>query len=138
MIRRALIFGLVFAVMQAAPTQHEVKSKPCEGMTQQEMNVCAGAEFKLADAELNRLYQELLKKAEGNQLATTKIKKAEQSWIVYRDAYLEAMYPAENKQKEYGSIYPMESMMFRTELTRRQIAAIKDLLGQYSDQKPAD
>ena len=52
---------------------------------------------------------------------------------MYRDAYLEAMYPEEDKQVNYGSIYPMEAMMFKTELTRKQIAALNDLLRQYSD-----
>jgi len=32
----------------------------------------------------------------------------QRAWPGYRDAYLEAMFPAADKQTEYGSIYPMQ------------------------------
>ncbi len=37
------------------------------------------------------------------------------------------MYPAADKQKEYGSIYPMEVDLLGAKLTREHIQAIKDL-----------
>ena len=52
--------------------------------------------------------------------------------LSYRDAYMDAMYPAENKQAEYGSIYPMEADLLRAKLTQRQVTALKELLRQYS------
>ena len=45
---------------------------------------------------------------------------------------MDAMYPAENKQAEYGSIYPMEAGLLRAKLTQRQVTALKELLRQYS------
>ena len=42
------------------------------------------------------------------------------------------MYPAKNKQAEYGSIYPMEADLLRAKLTQQQVAALKELQQQYS------
>jgi hypothetical protein len=38
------------------------------------------------------------------------------------------MFPAEDKQAEYGSMYPMERDLILATLTRRQIDALKDLI----------
>ena len=51
--------------------------------------------------------------------AAAKIKTAQRAWIAYRDAYMGAMYPAKDKQAEYGSIYPMEADLLRAKLTQR-------------------
>jgi uncharacterized protein YecT (DUF1311 family) len=126
----ALILVLV-TFFPASTQEKKAATDPCKGYTQYEMNICAGQEFKHADEELNRVYQQLLKVVENDKLATTKIKWAEQTWIVYRDAYLEAMFPAEDKQ-EYGSMYPMEYASTKAELTRTQTAALKELLREHS------
>lgn len=99
---------------------------------QAELNACANDEVARVEAELNRLYQKLLLQVASQPEATTKIKAAERAWIAYRDAYMDAMYPAKNKQGEYGSIYPMEADLLRAKLTQRQVTALKELLQQYS------
>jgi uncharacterized protein YecT (DUF1311 family) len=38
------------------------------------------------------------------------------------------MFPAEDKQSEYGSMYPMEVDQIIATLTRHQIDALKDLI----------
>src|ERR1700691_3670786 len=65
--------------------------------TQADMNVCAGQEAERVDADLNKAYRQLLAKAGSDQNAVTKIKAAERAWVAYRDAYVEAMYPAKDK-----------------------------------------
>ena len=100
--------------------------------TQTEMNVCADEEAARVDAELNAVYRNLLSKVASRAEAAEKINAAEAAWITYRDAYLDAMYPAKNKQAEYGSVYPMEADLLRAKLTQRQITALKELLGHYS------
>jgi hypothetical protein len=45
---------------------------------------------------------------------------------------MDAMYPAKNRQAEYGSIYPMEADLLRAKLAQRQVTALKELLHQYS------
>jgi uncharacterized protein YecT (DUF1311 family) len=100
--------------------------------TQMEMNACASEEAARADTELNEVYRKLLTQAASQQEAVAKIKAAERAWIAYRDAYMDAMYPAKNKQAEYGSIYPMEADLLRAKLTQRQVTALKELIQQYS------
>ncbi|WP_394366691.1 lysozyme inhibitor LprI family protein [Psychroflexus gondwanensis] len=37
-----------------------------------------------------------------------RLKNAQRVWISCRDAELEMKFPAENKQLEYGSVYPVD------------------------------
>ena len=91
-------------------TQDSGQYRVCtaKAKTQTEMNVCASEEAARVDAELNDIYGKLLAKAGSQPQIVEKIKAVEKAWIVYREAYIDAMYPAGNKQAEYGSIYPME------------------------------
>ena len=101
--------------------------------TQAEMNACANQEAARVDGELNNVYRKLLSRVASQPKAVAKIKLAERAWVAYRDAYMDAMYPAKDKQAEYGSIYPMEADLLRAKLTQRQVTALKELLQQYSN-----
>jgi len=96
------------------------------------MNACANEEAVRVDADLNDVYRKLLSKAASRPEALAKIKAAERAWVAYRDAYIDAMYPANDKQAEYGSVYPMEVDLLRAKLTGQQVAALRALLEQYS------
>ncbi len=96
------------------------------------MNACASEEAARVDAELNTVYRKLLLKAASQPEAVAKIKASERAWITYRDTYMEAMYPAKDKQAEYGSVYPMEADLLKAKLTRQQVAALEEMLKQYS------
>jgi uncharacterized protein YecT (DUF1311 family) len=113
--------------------QESARYRACndKAKTQTEMNACASDEAARNDAELNEVYRKLLSQAASEPEAVAKIKTAE-AWLAYRDAYMDAMYPAKNKQVEYGSIYPMEAALLRAKLTQRQVTALKELLQQYS------
>ena len=100
--------------------------------TQGEMNACASEEAARLDGELNDVYRKLLSRAASQPKAVAKIKLAQRAWIAYRDAYMDAMYPAKDKQAQYGSIYPMEADLLRAKLTQRQVTALKELQ-QYSN-----
>jgi len=102
-----------------------------QAKTQAEMSACASQELRRVDAELNQVYSQLLSKAAILRDAVAKIKAAEKAWITYRDAYLDAMYPAVDKQSEYGSIHPMEANLLRAKLTRQHIADLKEMLQEY-------
>jgi uncharacterized protein YecT (DUF1311 family) len=69
---------------------------------QLDLNACAADEAKRVDVELNRVYRELVAKRKDDPAALAKLKKCEKAWIAYRDAYIEAMYPAADKPAEYG------------------------------------
>jgi len=82
----------------------------------------------------HKVYKLLLTKVSGDALATAKIRAAEKAWTAYRDAYIEAMYPAKDKQAEYGSIFPMEVDLLGAKLTRQQISALRDILRENDPQ----
>jgi len=96
-----------------------------------EINACASAEASRVDAQLNDIYRKLLSQAARQPEAVEKIKALERAWIVYRDAFIDATYPAKEKLAEYGSVYPMETALLRAKLTERQVTALKELLQQY-------
>jgi len=104
--------------------------------TQTELDVGASKEAARAQAELDEVYHKLLSKAaadpEAAPEAVDKIKAAEIAWAAYRDAYMNAMYPAENKLAEYGALYWMEWDLLYAELTMQEVTALKELLKQYN------
>ena len=128
---------VLFAAFVSAPlfAQDSQQFRACDekSKTQADLNDCANQEAKRADAALNNVYSQLLSKAAGQPEAVAKIKAAERAWIAYRDAYIDAMYPAKDKQAEYGSIYPMEAGLLVAKLTQQQVAALRDLLHQYGN-----
>jgi len=124
----ALLIGSLSVLAQDSAQYSACNEK---AKTQMEMNACASEEAARADADLNDVYRKVLAQAGKQEEAVTKIKAAERAWIAYRDAYMDAMYPAKNKQAEYGSIYPMEADLLRAKLTKRQVTALKELLQQY-------
>src|SRR4051794_37836285 len=81
-------------------SQDSPQLKACneKAMTQLAINGCASKEADRVDAKLNTAYHQLLGKAKSEENAEPKIKVAERDWIAYRDAYIEAMYPATNKR----------------------------------------
>ena len=122
---------LMVVVSGSVRAQESAEYRACSdgARTQAAMNVCASDEAARADKQLNEVYRTLLQST-TDTTAATKIKSAERAWIAYRDAYIDAMYPAENKQAEYGSEYPMELDLLRAKLTRIQIAALQDFSQQ--------
>jgi uncharacterized protein YecT (DUF1311 family) len=131
---------VLFAAFSAFPclAQYSDDYRACndKANTQAEMNACASEEARRADNDLDEIYGLLLSKAASHREAAAKIKAAERAWVAYRDAYMDAMYPAENKQVEYGSIYPLEANLLRGKLTRQQAAALKELLKCYNGSQP--
>ncbi len=124
----AVAFVALVPCLVAAQDSPKFRACNAKAAAQPELNACAADEAKRVDAELNRVYRELLSKDTDDAAATEKIKKAQRAWVAYRDAYVEAMFPAEDKQAEYGSMYPMEVDQLLATLTRRQIDALKDLI----------
>jgi uncharacterized protein YecT (DUF1311 family) len=95
--------------------------------TQSELNQCASEEAKRADNELSAIYTKLLLELAKNPLAAAKLKAERSAWLKYRDAYVNAMYPEEDKQAAYGSIFPMEVDLLYVTLTREHIKDMIDL-----------
>ncbi len=129
------MFALLLALGSfACFAQDSAEYRACsdKANTQAEMTACAGAEAKRVDTMLDSTYRALLAKVESQPEAVVKIKAAERAWVAYRDAYIEAAYPAKDKVTEYGSIYPLDAALLRAKLTQRQITALEDMLQRYT------
>jgi uncharacterized protein YecT (DUF1311 family) len=127
-----LLFGLSSLPLFA---QVSDKYRSCDegAKSQFEINACASDEAARDDAELNREFRKLLLIAGKDHERIAKIESMERAWVAFRDAYMEAMYPAKDKQAEYGSIFPMEANMLRAKLTQQQTAALRELQTQGSE-----
>jgi uncharacterized protein YecT (DUF1311 family) len=109
-------------------------SAACAGaafsQTQKEMNEDAFAALERAEAELTRVYQKALYYAETDptlkfeglsETVVKNLRRAQRAWIVFRDAHMEAIFPAE---KRY-SARPMAAAIVQTELTEARIEQLK-------------
>ena len=106
-----------------APERDEADEGPCpEAMTQHAMNQCAAQEFQKADAELNKIYRELVKDAGAAEKA--KLRAAQLAWIKFRDAHCD--YEAFGNTG--GSIYPMVHGFCRARVTRERTNQFKEIL----------
>lgn len=91
--------------------------------SQSELNKQAGQEYKNADKKLNDVYQLILKDYAANKAFTKNLKDAQRIWIQFRDAQVQAMYPA--AAKSYGSAFPMCRANYLTELTNQRTEALR-------------
>jgi len=128
---------IVFLLVSVAGVaQESAQYRTCldSATSQMAMNTCASEEAGRAEARLNDVYRNLLTLSAKQVEALAKIKAAQKAWTDYRDAYLEAMYPAKDKMGEYGSIYLMQENLIRARLTDQHTAELKEMLQQYSNE----
>ena len=112
MKKLAIIFSLIFSVLSFAQTQTE-------------MNIDSYNQYLKVDKEMNVVYQKILKKYSTDKLFLKKLKVAQNLWIKFRDAEVEARFPEENKKLEYGSMYPMCVNDYLNKLTLERIKQLK-------------
>jgi uncharacterized protein YecT (DUF1311 family) len=93
--------------------------------TQLESNEKACASYKKADAALNKTYQQILSQYRADTLFIEKLRTAQRAWIAYRDAHLEALYPAADKRAEYGTVNPMCQCTALEEITNERTKMLK-------------
>ncbi|HST52974.1 MAG TPA: lysozyme inhibitor LprI family protein [Pyrinomonadaceae bacterium] len=112
----ALFLSCAALLINVSAQKRAAKSPCYDARTQLEMNECADKQFQAADAELNRVYKQLVSKAENDP----KLKTAEVSWLKYRDdncAYEASMY-------EGGSMQPMVYSFCLERMTKARTAEL--------------
>jgi uncharacterized protein YecT (DUF1311 family) len=98
----------------------ETKKPPCsDANTQTEMNICAGKEYKTADAALNKVYQQLV--AILNVEEKAQLKAAQTAWIKYRDANCVFV----GDQYKGGSIRPMIQGLCLADVTQNRTVELR-------------
>jgi len=121
----AIIVSMCFSPMVFAKDNHLCLQN---AETTSEMIQCEGLNFKKADAELNRVYKLIQKAYKNDKEFLSKLKKSQLAWIKLRDADIEMRFPMENKQLEYGSVYPMCHDLTETTLTLQRVEYLKQWL----------
>jgi uncharacterized protein YecT (DUF1311 family) len=95
-----------------------------DAQTQGDLDEEACGQFHRADVALNEAYSKILKEYAKDQQFVAKLKSAQRAWLAFRDAEIEALYPKENKQAEYGTVYSMchcTELQFLTEERTKQL-----------------
>jgi len=117
-------------VVLAHPSWAETEIKCNPAGNQLQLNACALNDFATADAELNSVYQQLVKKMADDPEFIKKLHTAEKAWIVFRDADLGARFACaeEDARQCWGSIYPMSFLGRKTELTKTRVKQLTELL----------
>jgi uncharacterized protein YecT (DUF1311 family) len=119
-----MLFAFLFF---AAPASGQGQKPPCSDLnTQAEMNICAGKEYKSADASLNRVYQQLFKMLELEE--KSQLKEAQTAWIKYRDTNCEFVAD----QYKGGSIRPMIYGLCLADVTRNRTSELKTQIEERS------
>ncbi|PTQ72508.1 lysozyme inhibitor LprI family protein [Celeribacter persicus] len=123
-------FVLIPLAFVAAPALAQEAEIDCaNAMTQTEINICAGRDYKAADEDLNLVYQSAMAVAKEWDLglsedlccASEALREAQRAWIPYRDKVCEAT----GFLVRGGSMEPMIVARCLENITRRRIEDIR-------------
>ena len=100
---------------------------PAHAQTQSQMTDQACGEFKKADSELNRVYQQVLTAKGGDAVFVKAFREAQRAWIAFRDAHLKSIYPDPFPREVYGSANSMCQCGDLQELTVQRTRQLRKL-----------
>jgi uncharacterized protein YecT (DUF1311 family) len=80
--------------------------------------------FKKSDAELNRVYRQILSVNARDANFAKAIREAQRAWILYRDAHVKAIFP-DPDPNAYGSVNPMCRCETLEEITTQRTKELK-------------
>jgi uncharacterized protein YecT (DUF1311 family) len=122
--------GLLFALLAGA--QVSATDWDCDNqMAQVQMNACAAIEFERADAELNRIWpqivasyraadREISRETDDRPTGEAVLRQSQRAWIALRDAHC----TLEGYGERGGSMEPMVVALCRARLTRERISEL--------------
>ena len=110
MIKRLSLFGLLFALGMSSAGASALD--PCE-------------ESEKVDAELNRVYKQILRKYKDQPLFLKKLKLAQRAWIKFRDAHIVSIFPEDDRGYHYGTAAIDCSCWQLTYRTRLRVKELK-------------
>ncbi|MBO0695100.1 MAG: DUF1311 domain-containing protein [Verrucomicrobia bacterium] len=106
-----------FVILRAISVAFLIAVAQIYAQTQAAMNAQARADFRQADAELNKTYQAVLAKLPDSE-SKEKLKQSQRAWLTFRDA--EAAFAAGG-----GTMAPTLRYATMTELTEQRIKQLK-------------
>jgi uncharacterized protein YecT (DUF1311 family) len=130
-MKKFLLAGLICALFAYSATRVVSAQKrkpvktadPCANATTQfDMNECAGREYKKADAELNKVYQQLMRASAPEE--QPKLKAAQLAWLKFRDAQCDY----ESALNAGGTMYSMVVDYCLADVTQARTKQLRDSL----------
>ena len=121
------LLSLLLLSAAGAKAQKQKQAEPCPGaQTQYEMDECAHKEFVAADAELNRVYNQLAAKLDDAE-QRAQLKTAELAWIKFRDenCTFEGLF------YKGGTMRPMIESFCKADVTRKRTAQLREQIKTY-------
>lgn len=116
---RTIVFGMTITLLLLPPSGLLAAPPDCaEAVSTAEMRSCANAHYQEADAELNRVYRQLV--AGLSEKGRTQLKAAQQAWLVFRDK--NAAFAAAVTD---GTLAPVVETAELTTLTRQRIEQLE-------------
>ena len=100
-----------------------------EAKKQSDFNLCAQKESEAADAELNRVYQAVLKL--GSPEAKRLVREAQRAWLRYRDAHMASIYPPGYL---YATKRPMCEILVLTRMVQERTIQLRRFLPDHEDE----
>ena len=126
---RNLLLAGTFLFLLAPAAQPQGGKHPCENAgSQVEATDCSAREYKKADAELNRVYQQVMKQEDKDGQA--RLKTAQLAWLKFRDTECEY----ESGQYIGGTIQPMVENFCLASVTDERTKQLKEILKEKSEQ----
>lgn len=116
-----LFLVLLFVACSNGTPISSASSKTAQN--QMELNKQACDEYKKVDAEMNRVYQTVLRNYATDRAFIASLRKAQLAWISYRDAHVGSIYPGDASQ--YGSINQMCRCQQLADITEERTKRLK-------------
>ena len=126
---RPLLAALVLLAdpVAVAPAA-EAQTDRCPGaVTQLDLTDCAAREYRDADADLNRVYRDVMSLAGARQ--ERGLREAQRAWLRFRDAHC----AVEAAAYEGGSIQPMVRAFCLAGVTEQRADQLREMLGRLRD-----
>ena len=117
-----LLFTLVFAANLNAQNLSSCLEK---ASTQQAMNRCEGVNLAAVNAELSRVMEHIKTQYQGSPEFLQQLALSQEAWQASLQANLAMKFPLQDKQYNYGSVYPMCASGFEARLIAQRIAFLK-------------
>ena len=105
------------------------REDPCpNAATQPDLNRCAARARDRADAELNKVYRQLMNNTSGTERG--KLRAAQLAWLKFRDAQCDY----ESVGNKGGSIYPMVFSFCLAGVTKARVEQLQEILREQTEQ----
>ena len=95
------------------------------------MNAQAGKKLEKTEAELNKVYKQVLQQRADDAEFTAVLKEGQRAWLKFVELHLRMLFfvkEGENPREVYSSVYPLEFAEAKTKLFATRIAQLRDLV----------